>query len=423
MPKRGRRRKGEGSIFQRKSDGRWVARVTNEGGKQKAIYGDTADEVVDALARARGQQLDHLPFTDERVTLRHWLQTWLENKRPPMIKPKSWVAYEGRLRLHVVPQLGHIRLRKLQPQDVRAFLAERLEAGLSTSMVRDLRAVLKTALNQAVKDGYIRRNAAALAEPFEVESKPMDVYTPEEARRLLEAARGDRLEALWTTAVAIGLREGESKGLEWDDIDFVRGLLTVRHNLQRVHRVRRGDVVKEGERKTELLTGRPKARQHKLDPPLPLPRLVVESLQRHRALQEEERRLAGSAWKGDGRLVFTTRVGTPHEHLDLEFHRLCDKAALRRIRLHDLRHSAASILIAQGVHPKAIQELLRHRSIQITMDRCGHLFDQVRRETADKMDAVLRNVSETGTENADEPHKASHKVSDKVSKPPEPRPN
>jgi integrase len=110
---------------------------------------------------------------------------------------------------------------------------------------------------------------------------------------------------------------------------------------------------------------------------------------RHRAAQEEERRLAGSQWKGDGKYVFTTRVGTPLEHLSSQFRRLCDQAGLRRIRFHDLRHSAASILIAKGIHPKAIQELLRHSSIQLTMVTYGHLFEQVQRETADKMDACI----------------------------------
>jgi integrase len=388
MKKNGRRRNGEGCVLQRK-DGRWAAVLSTEGGKRKTIYGDTPEAVVDALARARNQQLDHIPFTDERLTVRHWLETWLRNVKPPVIQPKSWQTYENHVRLHLVPKLGHIRLVKLQPQDVRDFMSERLEAGYSTSAVKDFRAALRTALNQAINDGLIQRNAAKLAKPPEVESRPMDVYTPAEARRLIEAARGHRLEALFTTATALGLRKSECRGLQWADIDFERGLLTVRHNLQRVKRVRRGDVVKDGERKTELLLGKPKGRKKKLDPPLRLPRIVLESLRRHQAAQAEERLLCGSAWKGDGRYVFTTHLGTPLEHLDREFHPICDKAGLRRIRFHDLRHSAASILIAQGVHPKAIQELLRHSSIQLTMDIYGHLFEQMQRETADKMDEAL----------------------------------
>ena len=124
---------------------------------------------------------------------------------------------------------------------------------------------------------------------------------------------------------------------------------------------------------------------------LRLPAIVLDALKRRRASQEDEHRLAGTSWKGDGGYVFTSSVGTPLEQkrVDRIFNDVTAAAGLRQIRFHDLRHSAASILIAQGVHPKAIQELLRHSSIQLTMDTYGHLFDQVRRETADKMGAVF----------------------------------
>jgi integrase len=387
MKRNRRRRNGEGCIYQR-SDGRWAAVLSTEGSKRKTIYGATSEDVQEKLTRARNQQLDHIPFTDERLTVGHWLETWIRNVKPPTTRPKTYVVYEYICRMHLHPGLGHIRLVKLQPQDVRDFMSEKLDAGLSARTVKHLRATLRAALNQAIKDGLIHRNAAAQAEPPEIEPRILDVYTPDEARILIEAARGHRLEALFTAAVALGLRMGECLGLQWADIDFQRHVLTVAHNLQRVKRVRRGDVVKEGEAKTERLLGRPKGKKVK---PLRLPAIVLEALERHKSKQAEERLLAGSAWKGDGQYVFTSTVGTPLEQrrLDREFKLLCDKAGLRRIRFHDLRHSAASILIAQGVHPKAIQELLRHSSIQLTMDTYGHLFDEMQRETADKMDAVL----------------------------------
>jgi integrase len=383
-----RRRKGEGSIYQRESDGRWVAAVTGDGGKTKRIYVATAEEAVGKLARARNQQLDHIPFTDERLTVAHWLETWLRNVRPPATAPKTWVTYEYFVRLHLVPRLGHIRLVKLQPQDVRDFLSERLDSGLSARTVRHLRATLRAALNQAINDDLIQRNAAGKVDAPEVEPRSMDVYTPEEARTLINAARGHRLEALFTAALGLGLRMGECLGLCWPDLDFARRTLTVAHNLQRVKRVRRGDVIRDGEPKTERLLRQPKGKKIK---PLRLPAAVIKALQQHQERQGAERLLAGNAWKGDGEFVFTSRVGTPLEQRRLhgEFKALCDCAGLRRIRFHDLRHSAASILIAQGVHPKAIQELLRHSSIQLTMDTYGHLFEQMQQETADQMDAVL----------------------------------
>jgi integrase len=385
--KRNKRKNGEGSVYAR-ADGRWAAAVSLDGGKRKTIYGATAEEVIDKLARARKQQLDHIPFTDERLTVAQWLKTWLENVRPPATAPKTWVVYEYFVRLHLLPGLGHMRLQKLQPQDVRRFLGERLDSGLSSRTVRHLRATLRAALNQAMNDDLIQRNVAAKVKPPEMQPRTLDVYTPEEARALLAAARGHRLEALFTTALSLGLRMGECLGLHWSDIDFSRRLLTVRHNLQRVKRVRRGDVVKDGEAKTERLLGQPKGKKIKS---LRLPLALVEALERHRAAQREERLLAGSAWSGTGEYVFTSRVGTALEQRRVQrvFVELAAAAGLRRIRFHSLRHSAASMLIAQGVHPKAIQELLRHSSIQLTMDTYGHLFDEVQRETADKMDAIL----------------------------------
>jgi integrase len=382
-----RRRNGEGCVYQR-SDGRWAAVLSTGGGKRKMIYGSTEEEALEKFARARNQQLDHIPFTDERLTVAHWLDTWLKNVKPPATAPKTWIVYEYFVRLHLAPKLGHVRLVKLQPQDVRDFLGERLDSGLSARTVKHLRNTLRAALNQAINDDLIQRNVAAKVKPPEIQPRALDVYTPEEARALIAAAKGHRLEALFTAAVALGLRMGECLGLQWADIDFARRVLTVAHNLQRVKRVRRGDVVKDGEAKTERLLGQPKGKKIK---PLRLPIAVFNALESHRLKQADERRLAGNAWKGDGKYVFTSTVGTPLEQrrLDREFKLLCDGAGLRRIRFHDLRHSAASILIAHGVHPKAIQELLRHSSIQLTMDVYGHLFDEMQRETADKMDAVL----------------------------------
>jgi integrase len=386
-----KRKNGEGTVYQRASDGRWAGGITTDG-KRKWFHGATAEEVIAKLTQAREQQRKHIPFTDERLTVGHWLETWLRNVKPPATSPKTWITYEGFVRLHLLPKLGPIRLARLQPQDVRDFLSDRLDAGLSPRTVGHLRTALSIALNQAVGDDLIRRNVASKVEPPEIQPRAMDVLNPEEARSLLKAARGHRLEALFTAATGLGLRLGECLGLQWSNIDFSRRVLTVAHSLQRLKRVRRGDMVREGEAKSELLLGQPKGKKVKS---LRLPLAVLEALQRHQQSQAAERLLAGPAWKGSGEYVFTSSVGTPLEprRLNHEFKELCERAGLRRIRFHDLRHSAASLLIAQGVHAKAIQELLRHSSIRLTMDTYGHLLEEVQQETADKMDAVLAPVA------------------------------
>ena len=258
------------------------------------------------------------------------------------------------MRLHLIPELGHIRLVRLQPQDVRDFLDERLDRGLSPRTVKHLRATLRAALNQAVNDELLQRNVAQKVKAPEVVSAALDVYTPEEARILLEAAKSHRLEALFTVAAGLALRKGECLGLQWSDINFARGLVTIRHSLQRIKRVRRGDVVREGEAKTERLPGQPKGKKiHSLR----LPGVVLEALDRHRMTQREERLLAGTCWRGKGQYVFTSMAGTPLEarRLDRIFHEITREAGLLPLRFHDLRHSTAAILIAQGVHPKAFR--------------------------------------------------------------------
>jgi integrase len=188
MKQNQRRKNREGTIYQR-SDGRWETKLSTDGGQRKSLYGATEQEVLDKLTSTRNQQLDHIPLSDERLTLRQWLNTWLENIRPPVVKSKSWVTYENHARLHLTPSLGHIRLKKLQPQDVRDFMAKKLEAGYSTGSVKDFHAALRTALQRAMEDELVHRNVAKLAKPPQVERNIPGPWTLEEARQCIAAVR------------------------------------------------------------------------------------------------------------------------------------------------------------------------------------------------------------------------------------------
>lgn len=204
------------------------------------------------------------------------------------------------------------------------------------------------------------RNAARLVEPPKGERPDIHPLTVEEARRLL--------------AAALGLRQGELSGLRWEDVDLERGLLTVRHQLQRV-------------------AGRPE-----LHPPrsakgrrtLPLPALVREALRQHRLRQKEERLRAGPAWTETG-FVFTTTVGTPLEARTLlrNFHGLLARARLPRRRFHDLRHTAASLLLALGVDVRVLQEILGHSQIGITANTYAHVLPPLLLDAAGKLDTLF----------------------------------
>jgi integrase len=202
------------------------------------------------------------------------------------------------------------------------------------------------------------------------------VLSPEEARRLLDAARGDPLEALWVLALTTGVRQGELLGLKWSDIDLDGGRLHVRRTAYRL----RGRGWVEAEPKSQ--TAR---RSVALTP------LAVDALRRHKARQRAQRLRAGPLWE-DRDLVFANAVGgylEPQNLLRRAFWPLLQKAGLSRLRFHDLRHSAATLLLAQGVHPKVVQELLGHSSISLTLDTYSHTVPDLQAEAAARLERLL----------------------------------
>ena len=275
----------------------------------------------------------------------------------------------------LVPALGRLPLQKLAPQHVQAFLNEKLASHLSPRTVQYLRAVLRRALGQAVKWGLVPRNVATLVDPPHVSRPLIEPLTPEEARVLLAAAKGDRLEALFTVAMAVGLRRGEALGLRWPDVDLERGELRVQRALQRI------------DGKLELVE--PKSAMSRRA--IRLPQVVIEALRTHRVRQLEERLRGGSQWREQG-FVFTTSVGTPLDHGTVirRFHSILEKAGLRRQRFHDLRHCCATLLLVQGVHPRVVMEILGHSKVSVTLDTYSHVLPVLHGDAAERMDAVLK---------------------------------
>jgi integrase len=250
-----------------------------------------------------------------------------------------------------------------------------IEAGLSAGSLRIVRSILRAAFKHAVGIDLIPRSPLTMVEIPPVKQYHAKILQPDEARRLLDTVRGDRLEALYTVAVALGLRRGEIAALRWEDVDLVTGTLHVRRTMVRIT----GKVLSMPP-KTEKGTRR-----------IALPSVVTAALRQHQFQQDNERRLAGSAWQEYG-LVFTTLHGTPVllEKFGVMLQQHLDRAGLERRRFHDLRHSCASFLLAQGVPPKVVQEILGHSSIQITLDIYGHLLPEARRDAADKIDELLK---------------------------------
>jgi integrase len=364
---------GEGSIYQRK-DGRWVGQLSLSDGGRKFFYGATRREVKERLTAAQHDQQRGLPVLNERELVADFLARWLADVAKPKLRPMTYHRYQDLLRLHVLPSLGKRPLARLTPQDVQTLLTAKLGEGLAPATVVQIRAVLRRALGQALKWGLVARNTAALTDPPRMQRAEVQPFSPEQARAFLAAVQGDRLEALYTVAVALGLRSGEARGLRWEDLDLDGATLRVRYALQKI------------DKEFQLVEPKTVRSRRTID----LPPVAVASLRRHKARQNEDRLRAGEAWQDWG-LVFTTSIGTPLDATNVGhyFHRIIKRAELPRIRFHDLRHTAASLLLAQGVHPRLVMEILGHSQIALTMNTYSHVMPTLRKEVAVQMEAIL----------------------------------
>jgi integrase len=369
-----RRGHNEGSIHKRK-DGRWVSAMTVEGLRRKYYYGRTREEASSKLkaamaAYSKGQA----PSTNERLTIGQFLVDWLSETAKPTVRPSTYRGYEGKIRTHILPELANTRLVKLTPQKLEAFLNEKRASGLSPQTVQHLRAILRAALSDAVKWGLVTQNVGALVDGPRVPHRDVQPLSADEAHSLLDAAKTHRLGALFSVALAVGLRQGEALGLSWTDLDLDSGTLSVRKTLQRVD----GDFVF-----VEPKTARSRRT-------IAVPSVAIAAVRTHRARQMEERLAAGPLWEDSG-LVFTTATGRPLQgsNVTRAFQQLLARAGLRRQRFHDLRHSCASLLLAQGVHPRVVMETLGHSQIALTMNTYSHVLPPLQREAAARMDEVL----------------------------------
>jgi integrase len=303
------------------------------------------------------------------MTVKQFLDRWLDQVVKVRNRPRTHKSYRDTIRLYIEPHVGPSQLAKLQPEAVQAMINSLSQADLSPRTIQYIRAVLRKALNQALKWGYVTRNVATLVETPQVKQFAIEPLTREQAQKFLYAVKGHRLEVLYQVALSLGLRRGEVLGLRWKDVDFEQRTLRIAMILQR----------QEG----QLVLSEPKTRTSARI--LPLPDVLVQRLQLHQQLQQQEREQLGESWVEHG-MVFPTEVGTPLEPRNLLRH---FKASLQKsglpttIRFHDLRHSCATFLIAQGVHPRVIMEILGHSQISVTMNTYAHVVPATQRQAID----------------------------------------
>jgi integrase len=324
-----------------------------------------------AVAKGDGR----LAFDADKLTLSDYLDRWLTDAVKNSVKPITFEQYQRQVLVHISPALGHLKLGKLTPGHPQGLYQQKLDAGMAPSSVRYMHAVLHGALKQAHKWRLVPENVAAATTPPKPQSKEIGPLDAEEVKTLLEAARGERLEALFGVAVTGGLRIGELRGLKWENIGLERGVMRVARTLSEAKSGPRFTTPKNGKGRSIKLTGR-----------------AVEALKSHRKRQNEERPQMGTLWENHG-LVFPSTTGRPLSRNSVD--RRSFKSLLRRVglrsttRLHDLRHTCATLLLGQGVHPKYVQELLGHASITITLNRYRHWIPAMGDRAARAMEDAL----------------------------------
>ena len=377
-----RRGHNEGSVYER-ADGRWEAIVSLGDGRRKSYYAKTRAEAARKLTAAlRDRDRGLSIMRDERLTVEQYLTSWLE-RVAPTIGEGTHMRYTEMLRCHVLPTLGRVALTKLSPLQVETLYATLLSdggksgAGLSPTTVRQLHAILHHALKDALRKGLILRNITDMVDAPRRARYEAATLSADEAQMLLdsEVARTHRLYALFVLVLYTGMREGEMLALKWRDVDLDQGVVEVRATLSRGRTgIRRGDTKTDAGRRL-----------------IPLLAPAVAALHEHRTRQLQERIAAGPVWRDQG-LVFTSATGgmlTGYNVLRREWYPLLAGLGLRRIRLHDARHSTATLLTRAGVHPKIISALLGHSSIKVTMDTYAHASTEMIREGIAPLERLL----------------------------------
>jgi integrase len=388
------------TIYQDKH-GRWVGRVTmgvRDNGRpdRRHVRGATRAEVtlkVRALERARDSGTAR--SAGQRWTVAGWLEYWIANIAvPPHIADNTHAGYRVDVSKHLVPGIGAHRLEKLTPEQVERLYAKLQHDGLSSGGVHHVHRTLRAALNEAVRRSHLTRNPVLLAKAPMLTETEVEPYGVEEIQRLLKVASERRNSARWAVALALGLRQGEALGLRWDDVDLDTGVLRIRRSRQRpkyAHGCGGTCGRKAGycpqRVNTRLASGGVKSKAGRRT--IGLPPQLLALLRKHWAKQDQERALARQLWHDEG-WVFASPTGQPLIP-NTDYHawkRLLKDAGLRESRLHDARHTAATVLLILGVPVRTVMSLMGWSSAEMAA-RYQHVTDAIRQDVARQVDGLI----------------------------------
>lgn len=409
----GRRPNGRSSVYPG-ADGRWHGWVTmgvKADGKldRRHVTGTTEAKVTTKVrSLEKDRDAGQVRKAGRVPTVGQWMTTYLDTIAAQRLAPKTLDDYRSKAKNWIVPHLGRHRLDRLQPEHLDALYAAMLRAGKAPTHVLKVHRIVSRALKIAVRRGTIARNVATLVDPPSIEQAEQRQLTRTEARAVLAEAQGRRNAARWSVALACGLRQGEALGLRWEYVDLRSGDLKVWWQLQRNRwkhgctdphacgeRLHRPTCPKGCERHATacpqrygggLVFRRPKGKSRRQ---ITMPAELVDAMRLQREAQAVEREQAGSAWK-DLDLVFAQPDGSPIDPRRdwTEWQELTSAAGVRNVRVHDVRHTAGTLLVAQGVHIRAVQEILGHSDVRTT-EGYTHVASEIARDAAARMGRAL----------------------------------
>lgn len=380
MPTKKINAKNTGTVRQR-PDGRWEARAT-VGGKRRSFYGDKQSDVVKAMRAALKASDDGAYFEPTRFTVGEWLDTWLKEYAEPSLKTLSLSTYESRIRTHIKPALGKLKLSELNATHIQTLYNNLTKReGLSPKTVKNVHGILHKAISQAVKLRYIPYNPADACELPRMEKREIKPLTETEiAAFLKEIADGEQLRDLFTVTLFTGMREGEVCGLSWDAINFRDGTITVKQQLQKGKEKGSGHFLSTTKNdKSRIITAAP---------------YVMDTLKQVYNQQIRERYEAGKAWSNPWNLVFTDPLGNfiPPQTVLKHFKSVSARIGRPDARFHDLRHTYAVVSLQEGDDVKTVQQNLGHATASFTLDVYGHVSEKMKQESARRMENFITKI-------------------------------
>jgi integrase len=388
----GRKSNGESSIYQG-SDGYWHGRVTvgtkDDGSPDRRhVQALTRPEVAKKVAKLEKERdAGKIRKTGKAWTVEKWLAHWLENiVAPPAVTENAFSAYEVAVRVHLIPGIGKHRIDKLEPEHLEKLYRKMIREGAKSARAHQVHRTIRAALNIAVRRKHITENPALLAHAPKIEEIEVEPYSVDQVKKLLEAAQARRNSARW--AIALGLRQGEALGLRWTDVNLDVGTLNVRRSRLRP-RWKHGCTEPCGRKLGGHCPQRVPLRQETAGTKsragtrgIGLPDELVTLLKHHRATQDGERRKAAQLWT-ESDYVFTTPTGGPlNPRTDYtEWKRLVEEAGVPNGRLHDARHTAATVLLLLGVAERTVMGIMGWSNTAMAA-RYQHITAAIRRETS-----------------------------------------